>query len=221
MTTVTAAPRRTFWRRVAHLARRAWAMEIHGYQNTYRFLFRRPRVPTRAVGFSYHQPVLPILIVFTALSAIELVVVDVIVHRWWPPARIPLLVLGVWGVTFMLGLLFGMLVRPHAVGPDGIRIRSGSEVDIPLTWDDIGSVVLRKRTIQEKEPRVTVNEQGEATLHLRIMNETNLEIRLEQPTALQLPSGTETVSVVTIYADDPKGFLAEARRHPQPAGGTA
>ncbi len=221
MTTVTAAPRRTFWRRVAHLARRAWAMEIHGYQNAYRFLFRRSRVPAGAVGFSYHQPVLPILIVFTAVSAIELVVVDVIVHRWWPPARIPLLVLGVWGVTFMLGLLFGMLVRPHAVGPDGIRIRSGSEVDIPLTWEDIGSVVLRKRTIQEKEPRVTVNEHGEATLHLRIMNETNLEIRLEQPTALRLPSGTETVSVVTIYADDPKGFSAEVRRHQQPADGTA
>ena len=213
MSTITAAPHRTFWRRVAHLARRAWAMEISGYQNSYRFLFRRPRVPAGAAGFSYHEPVLPILVVFTVVSAVELVVVDVIVHRWWPAGRIPLLVLGIWGVTFMLGLLFGMLVRPHAVGPDGIRIRSGSEVDLPLTWDDIYAVAPRKRTIQEKEPRVTVNEQGEATLHLRIMNETNLEIRFEQPKPLRLPHGTETVSVVAIYADDPKAFLAEARRY--------
>ena len=216
MTTLTAAPRPSLWRRVASLARRAWAMEIHGYQNTFRFLFRRPRVPDGAVGFSSHQPVLPVLIVLTAVSAVELVVVDVIVHRW-PAVRIPLLVVGIWGVTFMLGLLFGMLVRPHAVGPDGIRIRSGSEVDIPLSWDDIYSVGPRKRTVTEKQPRVTVDEQGEATLHLRIMNETNLEIRLEQPTPLRLPHGTETVSVVAIYADDPKAFLAEARHHLQPA----
>jgi hypothetical protein len=106
-----------------------------------------------------------------------------------------------------------MLVRQHVVSADGIRIRSGSEVDIPLTWDDISAVARRKRTIQEKEPRVTVNAQGEATLHLRIMNETNLEIRLEQPTPLGLPHGTETVSVVMIYADDPKGFLAEVRHY--------
>ena len=192
-------------------------MEIHGYQSAYRFAFRRPRVPAGATGFSYHQPVLPILIVFTAVSAVELFVVDVIVRRWWPPARIPMLVLGIWGVTFMLGLLFGMLVRPHAVGPDGIRVRSGAEVDLPLTWDDIYSVTLRKRTIQEKEPKVTVDEQGEATLHLRIMNETNLEIRLEDPTPLRLPHGSETVSRLAIYADDPKAFMAEVRPHLQPA----
>jgi hypothetical protein len=219
--TTTAAPRRTFWPRVANLARRAWLMEIHGYQNAYRFVFRRPRVPAGAVGFSYHQPVMPILIVFIVVSAVEIVVVDLIVHWWWPAGRIPLLILGIWGVTFMLGMLFGMLVRQHAVGPDGIRVRSGSEVDIPLTWDDIYAVALRRRTVQEKMPRVTVNDQGEATLHLRMMNETNLEIRLEQPTPLKLPHGIETVSLVAFYADDPKAFLAEARRHLQPASEAA
>jgi hypothetical protein len=214
----TGAPRRTFGRRVGHLARRAWAMEIHGYQNTWRLVSRRPRVPAGAAAFSYHQPVLPILIVFTAVSAIELVVVDLIVQRWWPPARIPLLILGIWGVTFMLGLLFGMLVRPHAVGPDGIQVRSGSEIDIALTWDDIDSVTLRTRVIQDKQPKVTVDDQGEATLHLRIMNETNLEIRLETPTPLRLPHGTETVSRLAIYADDPKALMAAVRCHLQPAG---
>lgn len=118
----------------------------------------------------------------------------------------------------MIGLLFGMLVRPHAVGPDGIRVRSGSEIDLPLTRHDIYAVALRKRSVQDKQPRVTVDEQGEATLHLRIMNETNLEIRLEQRMPLRLPSGTETVGHVAIYADDPQAFLAEARRPLQPDG---
>ena len=217
MSVTTRSPRPTGWRRVTYLARRAWAMEIHGYQSVYRFALRRPRVPAGAAAFSYHQTVLPVLIVFTVLSAVELVVVDLIVRRWWPPARIPLLVLGIWGVTFMLGLLFGMLVRPHAVGPDGIRVRSGAEVDLPLAWDDIASVTLRKRTIADKQPKVTVDDQGEATLHLRIMNETNLEIGLAQPTPLRLPHGSETVNRLAIYADDPKGLLAEVRRQHQPA----
>ena len=202
----------TGWRRVGNLARRAWAMEISGYQNLFRFVFRRPRVPTGWAGFSYHQPVLSVMIVFTVLSVVELVVVDVVVRRW-PAVRLPLLVLGIWGVTFLLGLLFGMLVRPHAVGPDGIRIRSGPEIDIPLTWDDIGSVTRRTRTVPDRQPKVTVDGQGEATLHLRMMNETNLDIRLARSTPLRLPGGSETVSVVAVHADDPKGFLAEVDRY--------
>jgi len=110
-------------------------VEIHGYQDMFRFVFRRPRVPAGWAGFSYHQPVLSVMIV-TVLSVVELVVVDVVARRW-PAVRIPLLVLGIWGVTFALGLLFGMLVRPHAIGPDGIRVRSGSAVDLLLAWDDI------------------------------------------------------------------------------------
>jgi hypothetical protein len=206
------ATRPTGWRRIGKLARRAWAMEIHGYQNLYRFAFRRPRVPAGSVGFSYHQPVLSVLIVFTVLSAVELVVVDVIVRRW-PSVRVALLVLAIWGVTFMLGLLFGMLVRPHAVGPDGIRVRAGSEVDLPLSWEEISSVTPRKRSVSEKAPKVTIGESGEATLHLRVMNETNLDLRLERPTELRLPHGIERVSVVALHADDPKAFMAEVRRY--------
>ena len=86
-------------------------------------------MPAGARGFRYHEPVLTILIVFIALSAVELVAVDLIVRRW-PYVRIPLLVLSIWGLIWMLGFLFGMLTRPHAVGPESIRVRYGAEVDI-------------------------------------------------------------------------------------------
>ena len=188
--------------------RRATMMEIRGYQSIYRFVFRRPGCRAGAVGFSYHQPVLAILIVLVSVSAIELVVVDVIVRRW-TAVRIPLLILGVWGLVYMLGLLFGMLTRPHAVGPDGIRVRSGSEVDIPLAWDDVYSVARRTRATQEKQPKVTVDDAGNATLHLRMQNETNIDVGLERPIRVRLPHGTETVSGINLYADDPKAFMNE------------
>ena len=81
-TLAVASRRRGSWSRLRWLLGRAWAMEIHGYQSIFRFVFRRPRVPAGSVGFTYSAPILSILIVFTVVSAVELVVVDLIVHRW-------------------------------------------------------------------------------------------------------------------------------------------
>ncbi len=204
--------RRNWWQQLGYLVRRALVMEVRCYQSIYRLIFRRPRVPARAVGFSYHQPVLPILIVFLAVSVVELVVVDLIVHRW-THIRIPFLILGAWGVVWMFGLLCGMLVRPHAVGPDGIRVRSGPEIDLRVSWDDIYAVSRRKRTRKDREPKITVDDDGSATLHLWIGDETNLELSLERPTEFRLPQGPVTVSRIALYAEDSLGFLIEVRRH--------
>ncbi len=187
-------------------------IELHGYQSIYRFLFRRPKVPAGAAGFSYHKPILAIMIVFIVVSAVEVVVLDWIVNRW-TYIRIPLLIISIWGLVWMLGLLFGMLVRPHAVGPEGIRVRYGSEVDIPIPWKDIYSVTRRKQAIQDKQPKVTIDENGVATLHMRIQKETNIEIRLERPVPLKLPHGIETVCTVKLYADDPTQFIDAVRNH--------
>jgi hypothetical protein len=211
MTTITSRHKRNGWRSVGYLARRAIMMEIRGYQSIYRFLFRRPKVPAEHVGFSYYQPVLAILIVFIAVSAVEVVVLDLIVRRW-AYIRIPLLILSVWGLIYMLGLLFGMLTRPHAIGPSGIRARYGSEVDIPLLWEDIESVTPRKYTLQNKQPKVTVDADGEATLHLRMQNETNIEVQLTGPIEVRLPHGPEIISNVTLYADDSHAFMKQVRR---------
>jgi hypothetical protein len=56
-------------------------MEIGIWQSLYRFVFRRPRVPEGAVGFSYHRQVWTILMIFIGLSASEIPIIDLIVHR--------------------------------------------------------------------------------------------------------------------------------------------
>ncbi|HEY5981122.1 MAG TPA: hypothetical protein VIT41_15965 [Microlunatus sp.] len=214
MSTVDVAPRRrSGWARLRWLLGRAWAMEIHGYQSIYRFVFRRPRVPTGSVAFTYSAPILSILIVFTVLSAVELVVVDLIVHRWAPGLRVPLLVLGLWGLVWLIGLLLGVLTRPHAVGPDGIRVRFAADVDIPLSWDDVYSVARRRRTRQDDEPALIVADDGSATLHVRVGDETNLEIVLERDLTVRTTRGPEVVRRIALYADDPTAYLDEVRRH--------
>jgi hypothetical protein len=86
-------------------------------------------------------------------------------------------------------------------------------VDIPLAWGDIESLTRRKHTIQEKQPKATIDDDGGATLHLRMQDETNIEVTLVRPVSIRLHHGTETVTKINLYADDPKAFMAEAKRH--------
>ena len=95
-------------RRVGVGLLRALRVELRIYANIGRFLTRRPAIAPGAVGFGYHRPVLTILWIFIVLSAIEIPILDLIVHRW-PAVRIAVLALGIWGLTWMLGLLFGYL----------------------------------------------------------------------------------------------------------------
>lgn len=187
-------------------------MEIAVWVGLYRFIFRKPAIPQGAEGFSYHRPVLSIMVIFTALSAIEIPVVDMIVHEWLF-VRIPFLIVGIWGLTWMLGFLFGYLTHPHTVGPDGIRIRDGAEVGISIPWDDFHSLEQLKHVVgPEKEPRVTPGEGG-AILHFRMQNETNLALRLERPVEFSLPQGVVTVHEVRFHADDPRELMDAVRRH--------
>jgi hypothetical protein len=204
--------RRSVWDSTKYIAYRAITMEIGIWQSLYRFIFRRPRVPEGAVGFTYHRQVWTILMIFIGLSAFEIPIIDLIVHRW-PVMRIMFLALGIWGLTWMIGLALGFVTRPHAVGPDGIRVRNGAETDVPLPWENVESVSLDKQSDEAKAPRVTVDDQGRRTLWMRMQNETNIEVALERSTAIRLPSGTETADVVRFWVDEPRDFMAEVRKH--------
>jgi len=202
--------RLTGWEAARYWIRRLWMMEIWGYLSTFRFVFRRPKVPRGAHPFTYHKQVMPLLVAFVVVSAIELVVVDVLVRRW-EGVRIAMLAIGIWGLMWMFGLMFGFLTRPHAVGPDGIRLRSGAELDIPLHWDQVASVIRRRRMSPGKQPQVSVNGHGARTLHLHMQNETNVQIALRSPVTVRLPRGAQTVTTVQVWVDTPDDFITAAR----------
>lgn len=195
---------------VKRLARAAWRAEVGIWQSLYRWAFRRPRVPAGASGFSYHSPVLTILVIFIVLSAVELPIIDLIVHPW-PWLRIPLLALGIWGLTWMIGFLLGYLTRPHAVGPEGIRARLGTDLDVDLRWDDVASVE-RSRDVTEKAPKVRDEEHGR-TLAIRIANETNVLVVLERPVRVHVGGRDVEVDAVRLWVDDLEGFLDAVRTH--------
>ncbi|MFK3836201.1 hypothetical protein [Microbacterium sp. NPDC087868] len=200
--------------RIGSIARRALVVELRIYESIGRAIARRPAIPAGATGFRYHQPVQTILIVFIVLSAVEIPIIDLIVHPW-PAVRIFFLVLGIWGLTWMIGLLCGFFTRPHAVGPDGILVREGLEVSIALPWDDIASVARVRVVDEPKSPRLTLDA-GRSLLSLRMQDETNVEIELERPLRVALPGrhpkgGAHDIEVVRLWVDDPDGFLSAVR----------
>lgn len=196
--------------RVRSMLHRALVAELRVYSSIGRAIARRPAIPTGGVGIGYHRPVLTILIVFIVLSAGEIPILDLIVHPW-PAVRIPILILGIWGLTWMIGLLCAMIMRPHTVGPDGIRVRSGLEIDVAVTWDDISSIAIDRRVDEPKTPRITSAEYAE-----RMQDETNIEIGLERPVTIRLPGvaprgGAHEVTRIRLWADDPRAYLDAAR----------
>ncbi len=200
----------------ASFLRRALVMELRVYSSIVRAAARRPDVAPGAEGFRYDEPVRMILFVFIGLSAVEIPIIDLIVHPW-PAVRIPLLVLGIWGLTWMIGLLCAYRMRPHTVGPRGLNVREGLELDVALTWDDIASVARTRRVDEPRSPRIIAAD-GLVTLSVRVQDTTNVEVVLERPTPVVLPGlppsgGRHEVSSVRFWVDDLDGYLAAVRRH--------
>ncbi|KRC62303.1 hypothetical protein ASE14_00135 [Agromyces sp. Root81] len=225
MSTETSARAEAFvWLHIGSFLKRALLLELSIYASIGRFIVRRPAISPGARGFGFHKPVLTILMIFIVLSAVEIPIFDLIVHRWLA-VRITLLVLGIWGLTWMFGLLCSYLMRPHTVGPDGIRVRAGLETDIALSWDDIASVARNLRVDEPKQPKIveTLRQAQDGadasrTLMLRINNETCVEIELEGPTVVRLPGhgaagGEQAITAVRIWVDDPVAFMDEVRKY--------
>jgi hypothetical protein len=213
---VERAPAASVARRIGAFAVRALKLELRIYTSIGRLIARRPAIAPGASGFGYHAPVITILWIFIVLSAIEIPILDLIVHRW-PVVRITVLIAGIWGVTWMFGLLAAYLMRPHTVGPEGIRVREGLEIDVLLTWDDIASVARAKHVDEPKTPKITETD-GSRTLSLRMQHETVVVVELERPTEVRLPGsppkgGAQFVDEVRIWVDDVDGFMDAVRRH--------
>ena len=213
-TSRAAAPAVSRWARMRNWLHRALIAELRVYSSIGRAIVRKPAVAHGATGISYHRPVMTVLIVFIVLSAVEIPIIDLIA-RQWPGVRIGLLILGIWGLTWMIGLMCAMLLRPHTVGPDGVRVRGGLEIDVAVQWDVVASVAIRHRIDEPKSPRVTTAASGLEYAE-RMQNETNIEIELERPHAVRLPGlrprgGEHLVTTVRLWADEPRAFLTAAR----------
>jgi hypothetical protein len=190
------------------MLRRLVVAELRSYRALPTWLLRRSDVPVGAVVFRYVGVVLPVLWAFIVVSAIELVVVHVVLP--WPAVRVVADILGVWGLLWMIGLLAGLSVRPHLLDSSGLRARNGVSTDVLVPWDAVSTVSFRMRS-REKSRAVQLDRDGAGTvLNVVVGSQTNVDIALRYPIVVALPGGEETVTAVRLYADEPRVLVAAA-----------
>lgn len=193
-------------------ARRVVEALTIGVRSIVGVVLRRPVVPEGASAHPHSKAMRPILLAILGISLVEVPIVDLIVHPW-PWLRWPLLVAGIWGVLSMLGMLLAMHRHPHAVGPDGIRLRSGEHVDVALPWAAIAMVERRRHAMPSAPTLSLVGDGADAELAHVAQDATDVDVVLEGPTAIALPGGDVTVSRVRLSVDDVDAFLDAVRTH--------
>lgn len=195
--------------RVTALARHAVRFEIGVWRSLFRWVTGRdPGAPEDAERFTYVKSVQVTIWAFIIVSAVEVVVVHLIVP--WEAIRIVLLLLGLWGLGWMLGLLAAYTVHDHLVQADGVRLRLGFAVDLTVPWDAIEKIVTKERH-RSGIRAVQLDESGDA-LHLVMGSRTNLDLVLTTPTVVELPQGSATVTTIHFFADQPRALLGRVRQ---------
>ncbi len=112
---------------MSKLLRKAVRWEIALWVSLYRLTFRRPMpMEPGARSFGYIRPIAPVLGVFIVVSAIDIVAVDLALNHFlptWGWLRAVAIVLGVWGLLWMIGLTANFLTHRHSAGPSGLHVR--------------------------------------------------------------------------------------------------
>ncbi|WP_107771370.1 hypothetical protein [Nocardioides sediminis] len=200
-------------RRAWALARDALLLEVALYRALARWVARRPDVPRGTTPVGYARLAAPMIWLWIFGSAVEVVVLDVVLSRWLPSLRVPLLVVGVWGLLWMLGLLASYRVKPHLLTDTELVVRSGARTRVAVPLGAITSIrsaehqlpgIVRSVHVEDEEP--------EALLLVGVSSRTNLELVLEGPTVLTTPNGSSTVSRVGLWVDEPREVAELLRR---------
>lgn len=181
------------------------------WRSLYSWVRRRPPVGgPDAETFGYSTAVTPVIWTFIGVSAVEIPAVHVLIP--WPTVRAVLLVVGVYGLVWMVGLLAGLKVHPHVVDAEGLRVRYGATVEFLVPWQEIAGVRLRRRSTEGVRSIQAVGEGGDRALSVAISNQTTVDVVLSRPLPLLAARGdAEPVSAVYLHADDPSALVRRLR----------
>lgn len=124
----------------------------------------------------------------------------------WPALRWVALLLGVWGVLWMLGMLAAHRVHPHLLTADVLRLRYLRRRCIDILLAALESVTVG---IRSADAARSIAESG--TVVLAIADSTNVHLRLDPSREVITSEGPRRLSRVSFWADDPAAAAALIR----------
>jgi hypothetical protein len=150
--------------------------------------------------------------VFIGLSAVELPILHLLLP--WRTARIISLIVGAYGLFWMIGLLATLYTHPHLIGPSGLRIRKSTTLDLPIPWDAVSAVRLRRRSLPPGGQTQVEQRGDDRVLSLGAGSQTSVDVLLSRPLTVPVKkAGGEPVTQIRFHADDPEGLVAVAQTH--------
>lgn len=197
--------------RALRMARHALLFEFNIYKSLLRWVLRRPSIPPGVELVGYAQLATPMLWLWIFASALELPLVHVLVP--WHAVRISLLIIGVWGLLWMIGVLAGLRSYPHLLGSDALRIRNGALHDISIPWRAIAQVTTGDRSLPSSM-WVLQPQETDHGLHLNVAvsGGVNVHLSLHEELAVRTTKGEMVVTGVSLWADDPRQVATQIRR---------
>ena len=191
-------------------ARHAVVFEVRLYRSLFRWITRRAdRGGPEDTAVTYARMVTPVMWLWIFASAAEVPLVHVLVP--WEGIRLALLVTGVWGVVWMIGLLASLWVYPHLLTPDRLVVRSGAGHRIELPWESIASLRIGLEDLPSSVWTLQPLETPEGTdLNVGSGAQVNVHARLTSPTVVPTAKGPMEVVELSFYADEPRDLVAQA-----------
>jgi len=201
-------------------------LELSIYVGIWRWVTRRPSLPgTNPEGFAYVGIVSFAIWVFIVLSAIEIPAAHLLLP--WEGAKLAVLILGIWGLTWMVGYMAGLRMYPHVVSDEGLRVRAGPLRQFEVPWPLVADVRVDKRNYVEDRGLQFFDEDAGRVMALVMSNQTSVTVTLTRPVTIRGRRGRdEEVAEIRFWADDPQALARAARArlaaaHAQTLGDTA
>ncbi len=194
-------------RKVARLL----ALEPQLWACLWLWLFRRPT----ANDFSYHKnSIFGVMLIACFFSApIEILLFELLIP--WPWLRLVLLIASIYTVFWVLGYYAALVVRPHRLEDDGLRLRLGLFADERLPYAAIASVAREQQSVKKRQGLSLSADQTMAFLSMD--GKTDVTLHLAAPWRLRgFPALPATVTTVCLAVDDSKRFVAALRQKIEP-----
>lgn len=192
-------------------AARAVALEPKLWYCLGRWLLRRTR--PRENEFTYHRKSLlgPLLIVLLFTTPVEVLLIHLFLPWAW--LRWLLLALAVYAFLWVCGLYASLVVLPHTLRDNGLRLAYGILARGNIDYGDITEAAVNRRLARGDGLRVMPKEDA---AYLSVGGSTDVTLRLRAPQVMQGWLGpTAPVSVVHLAADEPERLVGELGRKMQ------
>ncbi|HZM77905.1 MAG TPA: hypothetical protein VFC19_19475 [Candidatus Limnocylindrales bacterium] len=186
---------------LAYLVRQEFRM----FSAVYGALRRRRRVRPDEEVVTYGGQLRTLLIGMVAVSIIEVVVVELLVP--WDWLRWTLVILGAYGLLWVLGFASSIYTSPHSVARDALHLRFALFAEVAVPMSNVASV---SQSLSGSHKKLV--EAGDGALSLSVFGTSNVLVILEPAVELDVGrSGRHVVDRVRFYADDPAHAVATIR----------